>query len=106
MYITPMDQVRNDIDYFQAQTEIYKDALSSLNKEDRYLTENERFAKEEIIKLGEYNKADLETGLKENRAALSHHISKLKEASELPQSNTSVKREADSNIGSSNKRQQ
>jgi len=56
----------SEVDYYQRELIMAKDALKALNKDKTNLTETERFAKEAFEDIDEFNKKDLEAHIASN----------------------------------------
>lgn len=55
----------SEVEYWKSQLKIYEDALSALNKSSVDLTADEKYAKNQISRLGEFNKESIENTMQE-----------------------------------------
>ena len=61
----------SDVEYWESQARLYRAGLSSLNKADTSLTQEEHFAKQQLIGIGEYSKEQMRTSLNDNISNIS-----------------------------------
>ena len=62
--------IETDNNYWEAQCKIFRDGLSSLNKPNKYLSEDELYAKKELLRLNLYSEQQMVDALNENQRNL------------------------------------
>lgn len=100
-----VDEIREDIDYWQLQARTYTEAKSALCKPETTWSQDERLSVQELKEIGEYSKDNIENSLKEVRKNLSSSQKELLNA--LPKSSNTLaelKRTGDSSINPTAKR--
>ncbi len=106
-----VDQIREDIDYWQLQARTYTEAKSTIHKPESTWSHDEKLSVQELKEIGEYSQESIENALKEVRKNLSSSQREL--ANAIPKfSNTpgegekevELKRTGDSSINPTAKR--
>lgn len=97
------NMIRDDIQYFQDQTNLYKDALSTLNTPESGWTDSQRDAVEQLKSVGEYNEKTIKEAIYDNEKAYQSNMAKLKSSGTYSSETSLGKRGTSSNYDSSNK---
>jgi len=95
--------IRDDIQYFQDQTNLYKDALSTLNTPESGWTDSQKDAVEQLKSVGEYNEKSIKEGIYDNEKAYQSNMAKLKSSGTYSSETSLGKRGASSDYDSSSK---
>lgn len=80
-----VEELKEEVDYWQKQTLTYKEALSTFDKPEHEWTQDEKASVEELKSIDGYDKSKVQESLKDNQKNLSNSIKTLKGLHDISQ---------------------